>query len=128
MADEPRKPTVMSTFWIAVAVVGGILILGDLNRRMADARRLEREAQIAQTVVASLEAQNARLRTQVAAATSGALVEEWARREARMVLPGEHLVVPLPPPGGTPTPAPSPTPMPPLPSNWEVWWALLFGG
>ncbi len=125
---EPLKPGVMPTLWIVVAVVAGVLILGDLNRRMANARRLEREARLAQTQVASLEAERSRLETQIAAATSGALVEQWARREAKMVLPGEHLVVPLPAAGGEPTPWPTPMPPPPLPANWEVWWALLFGG
>ncbi|MEW6567094.1 MAG: hypothetical protein AB1449_02800 [Chloroflexota bacterium] len=128
MDSEPSKPGVLPTLWIVVAVVAGILILGDLNRRMSNARRLEREARQAQAVVASLEAEQARLETQMAAATSGALVEDWARREAKMALPGERLVVPIPAAGGTPTPWPTPTPLPPLPSNWEVWWALLFGG
>jgi len=125
---EPAKPGVVSTLWIIVSVVAGVLILGDLNRRMANARRLEREGRLAQTQVALLEAERSRLETQIAAATSGSLVEEWARREAKMVLPGEHLVVPLPAAGGEPTPWPTPTPLPPLPAKWEVWWALLFGG
>ena len=128
MGNEAPKPRVLSTAWIIVAAVMAILVLGDLNRRMGDARRLEREARTAQTEVASLEAENGRLQTQIAAATSGALVEQWARREAKMVLPGEHLVILIQPSGGTQTPPGTPTPMPPLPSPWEVWWALLFGG
>jgi len=124
---NPRKP-VLSRLWIGIAIVAVILVLGDLNRRMADALRLERESAVAQTVVASLESENARLRTQIAAATSGALVEEWARREAKMILPGEHLVIPVAPQGGTPQATPSPTPRPLLPSRWDVWWELLFGG
>ncbi len=125
---ESSRPGVLPTLWIVVAVVVGVLILGDLNRRMANARRLEGEARLEQTQVASLEAERARLETQIAAATSGVLVEEWARGEAKMVLPGEHLVVAMPASGGEATPWPTPTPLPPLPSNWEVWWALLFGG
>jgi hypothetical protein len=128
MGNEEPKPRVVSTAWIVIAALAAILVLGDLNRRMGDARRLEGEARTGQTEVASLEAENARLQTQIAAATSGVLVEQWARGEAKMVLPVEHLVIPMEPPGGSSTAQVTPTPMPPLPSPWEVWWALLFGG
>ncbi len=124
---NPRKP-VLSRLWIGIAIVAIILVLGDLNRRMADALRLERESAVAQTVVASLESESAYLQTQIAAATSGALVEEWARRDSKMVRPGEHLVVPIPAQGGTPQATPSPTPRALVPSRWDVWWELLFGG
>jgi cell division protein FtsB len=127
MAEADPKRPVLARVWIGVAIVAVILVLGDLNRRMADALRLERESAVAQTVVASLESENARLQTQIVAATSGALVEEWARRESKMVRPGEHLMVPIPPQGGTPQATPSPTSRPLLPSRWDVWWELLFG-
>ena len=113
---------------MALALIVGILILGDLNQRMADARRLERDARALQTEVAGMEAQAARLATQVAQATSESLVEEWARREGRMVREGEHLIVPLPPTGSAAAPAARTTPFAPPPSNWQVWWALLTGG
>jgi hypothetical protein len=113
--------------WAIVAAVAGMLILGDLSRRMSDARRLEREADQATTQVAALEVENARLRTQVAAAAGDAVVEDWARREAKMILPGDQLVVPMAPPGVQAAAQPTPTDPPELPLPWEVWWALLVG-
>jgi hypothetical protein len=113
--------------WLLVAAAAGVLILGDLSQRMAEARRLENESRLAATQVASLEAENDRLRTQMAAATSGVLVEQWARGEAGMVLPGERLAVPFDPAQATPSGRSSETPALDLPSPWEVWMTLLFG-
>ena len=128
MMDE-SKPRLgpASRAWLLVAAAAAVLILGDLSQRMAEARRLETEARVAQTQVASLEAENDHLRTQMAAATSGVLVEQWARGEAGMVLPGERLMVPVDPAAGTPASGAPETPAPDLPSPWEVWLTLLFG-
>ncbi len=63
----------------------------------------------------------------MAGATSEAVVEEWARSEGRMVREGEHLIVPLPAEGGSPATEDTGSRGRGRPSNWEVWWALLFG-
>ena len=127
MDPEPSKPVIGSRLWVALAVVAGLLILGDLNRRMSSAVRLEQQAAQAATEVVALHTQNAQLATQLAAATSEALVEEWARREVKMVRPGDHLVIPIPPPGQTIVPVSNAPPAPPLPGPWEIWRALLLG-
>jgi cell division protein FtsB len=127
MDENKPKLGAASRAWLLAAAAAAVLIFGDLSQRMAEARRLETEARVAQTEVASLEAENDRLRTQMAAATSGVLVEQWARGEAGMVLPGERLMVPIDPAAGTPTVWPPETPMPDLPRPWEVWLTLLFG-
>jgi cell division protein FtsB len=114
--------------WLLLALVLGILIIGDLNRRMADARRLERDSQQLATEVNALQAQNQALQTQVAGATSDAMIEEWARSQARMIQPGERLIVPVPMDPLVPTPTPIPDEEQPRPSNLDIWWALLFGG
>ncbi len=117
----------VSRVWIILAVVGAVLVLGDLNRRMADARRLERDALQLQTEVASLETDREILLTQAAGSASDALVEAWAREQARMVRSGEHLIVPLAEPGTAPEPTPQARDVADPPSPWEVWRALLFG-
>lgn len=117
----------LSRVWILVAVVIGILILGDLNRRMSDAQRLERDAVTLGTEVASLEADQGRLQTAVAQATAQPQVEAWARTQARMVRDGEKLVIPMPASGEVNAAPPTPTPAALPPSRWEIWWALLFG-
>ncbi|MCL4368304.1 MAG: hypothetical protein M1337_03945 [Actinobacteria bacterium] len=127
MAQGSSPKVNLSRVWILLAVVAGILILGDLNRRMADAQRLERDAVTLGTEVASLEADQSRLRTQVAGATSEPQVEAWARTQARMIRDGERLVIPLPAAGELNAAPPAPTPEAPLPSRWDIWWALLFG-
>ena len=128
--DGRREPPtgLRASPWVILAVVAGILILGDLNSRMANARRLEREARIAATEVAALEGDIGRLRTQLVQVTSGALVESWARRDAKLVLPGERLVVPIAPAGATPEPEGGAEPGEGIPGPWEVWLELLFGG
>ncbi len=129
VVDKPaRSGSGIGRAGILLAVIAGVLILGDLNQRLADARRLERDTLALQTEVAGMEAQAARLATQVAQATSESLVEEWARREGKMVREGEHLIVPVPPAGTSSAPGFAPTPIAPAPSNWEIWWALLTGG
>ncbi|MGD8604362.1 MAG: hypothetical protein PVF49_07310 [Anaerolineales bacterium] len=122
---KSRLPT--SGIGLLILVLIGILILGDLNRRMVNARELERDADILATEVSALETQNAVLVTQMARTTDDSLVVEWAHEEAKMVREGEVLVVPITPPGGTPLPQVTPTQTVDQPSNWEVWWALLFG-
>lgn len=111
-----------------IAVILAVLILGDLNRRMANARRLERDSRDLTTEVAQLERENSDLQTQVAGATSDAMIEEWARSEGRMVREGERLIIPVP---ADPAMAEAQSaPQAPIerPTNWEVWLALLFGG
>jgi cell division protein FtsB len=128
MPDENQDRPRISGFWIFILIVGAIVILGDLNRRMVDTRRLERDAEILETEVVVRKTENAILQTQVAGATSEALVRAWAHEHAGMVQDGEVLVVPVSPGEGTLTSIATPTPAPPPPSNWEVWLSLLFGG
>ena len=101
--------------------------MGDLNRRMGDARRLDRDAATLQTEVASLESQEELLSTQLALATGEVLVENWARSEARMIRPGEHLIIPKPDPGVEIAPTPRPLIEDKPPSPLEIWLALLIG-
>ncbi len=128
METSPPERPKLSRAWLLIVVVIAVLILGDLNRRMADARRLERDRLQLQSEVASVAAENDDLRTKVAEATNDVLVEEWARSQAGMVREGEHLILPLGDAGATPVPTPAPSGLPSGTSNWDIWWALLFGG
>lgn len=127
MRDEHTSKNRPPLIWVLILLAAAILILGDLNRRMAETRRLERDAQALQSEVAAKKTENAVLQTQVAEATSEARVMDWAHEHGGMVRPGEILVVPFAPPDAEAGPTPTPTSIPDPPSNWEVWLALLMG-
>jgi cell division protein FtsB len=128
MEEPTRRKRRPSRAWLIVAVILAVLILGDLNRRMTNARRLERDARDLNTEVAQLEQENDGLQTQVAGATSDAMVEEWARTEGRLVREGERLIIPVPADPASAQVATTPQAPVERPSNLEVWLALLFGG
>ena len=93
MSEGPGK---ISSFWLLVALIVGTLIMGDLTRRMTDARRMERDARTLATQVSELEALNEELEANIAGAGDDASIEAWARSQAKLIQDGERLVVPLP--------------------------------
>ncbi len=117
----------LSVFWIVMVLIAGLLIIGDLNRRMADARRLEQDAGILESQVAARSTEQADLMTRVAGATSEDAIAEWAHADAKLVRDGEVLVVPLAPLELTPAPDASGSTYPEQPTKLQVWWTLLFG-
>ncbi len=118
----------ISSFWLLVALIVGILIVGDLTRRMTVARRMERETRRLATQVIQLESFNAELEAKSATAGDDASVEAWARSQAKWIQEGERLVVPLP--AEEPSSIAEQPPQAPVepPTTWEVWLALLNGG
>jgi len=127
MAENEAPPHKIARIWLLAAAVLGIIVLGDLNRRMTDSRRLEQDSNLLQTEVGWLESENERLQLQIAYATSEAYVEAWAHSQGKLVRDGEHLIVPVPASGFYPTPTPFALASEVLPFKWQVWWALLFG-
>ena len=127
MSENGEGRNRLSSIWLIAFVIVGILILGDLNRRMANARRLERDAVQLETEVAVMATDRVQLMTSVAEATSEAIIAEWAHSDAKLVREGETLIVPLPPPGQITLAIPTPGQNIETPNNWQVWWALIFG-
>ena len=103
-----------------------ILLVMDFNNRMAELTRLSAQKEREALEITTLIETQVFLETQMAYATSDAAVEAWAREEGRWVLPGDHLIVPLPPEGYTPEPMYIATPTPQQLTNWEAWkeWFL----
>jgi len=118
----------ISGLWLLIALVVGVFIFGDLTRRMTDARRMERDGRMLATEVTDLQSANSVLETQIAQANDEANVARWARAEAKLVLEGERLVVPLPAERLAESEALTPKLAQDAPSTWEIWWALLVGG
>jgi cell division protein FtsB len=123
-----RRPVLTLTqVIIIVAVIVGIYVALDLNRR-AQAGRLAGSGE--QDLQAELEAEQARqvaLQATLAYVESDDYVADYAREEGGMLLPGERRVVPLVV-EVTPTPAAPPTPTPDPAVNarpWQAWWQLL---
>ena len=124
--EETKSP--ISGIWLLIALIVGVLIFGDLTRRMTDARRMERDGRMLATEVTHLEAANWELETQIAQANDEANVARWARAEAKLVMEGERLVVPIPAGGLAEDEPPLSDSVQDPPSTWEIWWALLVGG
>ena len=126
MSKEATSPK-LSPWMIIILTILGILIIGDLNNRMANARRLERESLVLATQVGALGTEQVDLATRVAGATSEAHIAEWAHGDAKLVREGEVLVVPVDPGGSQQTFQVGESVRAEPPSNFQVWWALLFG-
>jgi cell division protein FtsB len=144
MTDQPSKPKStskprstprpISSMQIVFGSILAISLLLAINfsGRIAAGRQLNAQRQELLYSIQTLEARATALRTELNFYASDAFIEEWARREGKMIKPGEVLVVPVPP-FTTPTPIRTPTPLPEVvtrresaPSNFELWWRLFF--
>jgi cell division protein FtsB len=124
--DKEQKPT-FPRLWLFVLLVLGALVLGDLNQRMADARRLDQDAALLEEELERLLEENTSLEEEIAVANSEAYVERWAHQEARLVREGEVLVILIGPEGEE-----SVTGLPseddaPVYSNFDIWLELILG-
>ena len=79
MAENEATPRKIARIWLLAAAVLGIIVLGDLNRRMTDSRRLEQDSNLLQTEVAWLESENERLQTRLAQAEAIIEVQKNSR-------------------------------------------------
>jgi len=103
-----------------------VIIFSDLNRKMSDTQKMEYDLAVLQTEVDELEAAHADLTARVTALAADDYVHEWAHTQARMVLPGEQLVIPISDSRSTPIPQRLVETQEP-PEPWEVWRALILG-
>ncbi len=119
----------------AMIIAFGLILAINFSSRIASGRPLTEMYDEVQSEVERLRAQQATLIAIRDYSDSDAYVEQWARREGKMIRDNEVLVVPVPQAGGgavaaQPTPAPMPT-VPvqttdPQPENWTLWWELFF--
>lgn len=114
---------------IAIFLGIGILLflILDFNTRVEGLSRLQNGLATQQAIGTGVVVTQYALETQVAYATSDAAVQEYARNQARLVQPGDHVVIPIAVPGATPEPSATPTPVFGDRSNWDVWMEYLFG-
>ena len=127
MVEEKNDKQGFPRFWIFVILILGSLILGDLNQRMADARRLEKDLDLLVAESIRLDDEIIELDERTEEVNTEGFIDDWAHEEAKMVKDGETLVI-LIPTGLTEEPD-----RPNLPTNsnqankLEVWVELIFG-
>ena len=127
----PRGPgsSLQIVFGSILAI--SLLLAINFSGRIAAGRRIESERDKLQSTITSLQAQATALQGELNFVSSNAYIEQWARKEGRMVKGDEVLVIPVP---GPSTPQPSPTPLlaaavdtqKPTTENWKLWWQLFF--
>lgn len=116
----------------AMVIAFGLILAINFSSRIAAGQPLAEMYDSVQSEVDILRAEQATLTAIRDYSRSDSYIEQWARREGKMVRDNEVLVVPVP--AGVsvvePTPAPVPT-IPvettdPQPDNWVLWWGLFF--
>jgi hypothetical protein len=112
---------------IFIVIAVALLLIMDFNSRLEELARLENERATVSVRGTAVVVTQYSLQTQQAIATSPAAAEAYAREQAHLAQPGDHIIVPIPQPGLTPTPQLTPAPAFYHLSNWEVWMAFLFG-
>jgi hypothetical protein len=123
-----RFPAKWRSVFVLLGLIGLLFLVMNFNQRMADYDRLDRQLGAVRTEATAIMQTQETLLTQLAYATSAESVEEWAYENGRWARPGENPIVPVPA-GEVATPTPvSPSPQAAQhPSNWRIWWELLFG-
>jgi cell division protein FtsB len=109
------------------AIILLVVLMMDFNNRLSELLNLNEQKDKVIVKVTALAITARALDTQIAYATSEAAVGEWARQEGHMAKPGDIPIVPLAPVGYTPQPTPTQMMVATQVSNWEVWWAVIFG-
>ena len=124
MSSAPKRTQkIISIFLITIFF---FLLLG-LNNRLTEYFRLASQRDQIATEVYALQSTEIALRTQIAYASSDNAVDDWARGDAHMALPGDVVIVPLTPDSQSSIAQITPTPISSALDNWQIWKQYLFG-
>lgn len=122
--DPQKNQKVISILLIALFF---FMLLG-LNDRLSEYFHLSSQRDAIATEVYALQNTEIALRTQIAYASSDNAVEDWARGDAHMALPGDVVIVPISPSVKSSVILKTTTPVPSSAQNWQIWKNFLFGG
>ena len=117
---------------LAVGLALGLALVLNFSGRIRLDRDLGRIHAQFVAEIASLQAEQQRLRVELDYVKSDAYVETWARDDGKMAREGEVLIFPKSLGGGASQPVAAHTTLAPFetsapkPSNLELWWALFF--
>ncbi len=123
MSKTTRTQRIMSFFLIALF----FFLLFGLNDRLSEYFKLAKQRDQIATEVYALQSTEIALRTQIAYASGDNAVEDWARGDAHMALPGDVVIIPLTPNAQSSSINSTPTPTPSAIENWEIWKSFIFG-
>jgi cell division protein FtsB len=133
---KPRRSRQLSSTQVMFAVILaiGLMMAIQFSSRINAERDLANIRDTLNQEIDLLRREEAELTDQLDYVASDAYVEEWAREEARMIRPGETLIIPIPstttlaefaqetvapPTASLDTTLPDPAP-------WQMWWYLFF--
>ncbi len=131
--QERKRTSQLSGLQIMFAAILAIgLILGlNFTRLFTAGQPLQQTYNQLTADITQLEKDQADLTRERNYVQSDDYVESWARDEGKMLLPGEHLVIPV---GSQSAVEATPEAVqqavvqttPPEPPKWQLWWALFF--
>ncbi len=110
----------------------GLILAINFSSRISEGQPLQEAYNRVRAEISSLQAEHARLTSLRDYVLGDAYVEQWARSDGKMVLPGEVLIVPVPSGANvevTPTPQFSTDALiaaPSQPQPWVLWWQIFF--
>lgn len=131
--QDRKRTSQLSGLQIMFAAILAIgLILGlNFTRLFSAGQPLQQTYNQLTTEIAQLDKDQGDLTRERNYVQSDAYVESWARDEGKMLLPGEHLVIPV---GSRAASEATAEPVqqaavqttPPDPPKWQLWWTLFF--
>lgn len=114
-----------------IILVGVMVLIAfamlNLNTRLAELFQIKNQLTAAELQHQRAVDENIRLKEKLAYAQSDKAVDEWARKQGHMALPGDQVIVPIPDGSVRIISTPAPVQEIAQASNWEVWQALFFG-
>lgn len=123
-----RRPILTVTqLIILLALIAGLIIALDLNRRARAGRLVGAGEEALRSELESEKVHQAELQATLTYVQSDDYVAAYAREEGGYLLPGEKRIVPLiieAPPAPSPVSEPTPDPAE-FAQPWQAWWQLL---
>ncbi len=110
---------------VVLAIIAFFLLI-DFNQRMGLLIRLRGQERVLIDKYSQLESTHSALETAIAFSESDEAVEQWAREDAGMILPGDIPIVILPPTTPIATESPVQERFIEEVHKWQIWQELFF--
>ncbi|MBI5930192.1 MAG: hypothetical protein HY862_12850 [Chloroflexi bacterium] len=127
-----RRQQISSFQVVFVSILAiGLLLTINFSARIRRSQQIDDLRGNMQATITVLEGVRTDLRQERDYVASDDYIIAWSHREAKMIRPGERLVIPVPGLPPAPTAQPNTTPQPsendePDIPIWQLWWNLFF--